>query len=123
MSWVRFPHPAPSGPNPLSGFGLFRFSWSVGAAGPASFRSGGLVAAFGVEGQLADDLAGGGVDDADVEVVDEEGDRGAGVGAADADVEQAPVVAEGDLAGLVDAVVTDPVVAGGVGVGAGFGAR
>jgi hypothetical protein len=34
-----------------------------------------LVVAGGVDGQLAEDLAGGGVDDADVEVVDEPADR------------------------------------------------
>lgn len=45
-----------------------------------------------------------GVDDADVEVVDEHHDWLAGVGAADADV------AEGDAAGCVDAVASDSVV-------------
>jgi hypothetical protein len=34
----------------------------------------GLVAAGGVEGGVAEELAGGGVDDADVEVVDEQQD-------------------------------------------------
>lgn len=46
----------------------------------------GLVAAGGVEGEVAKQFAGGGVDDADVEVVDEQEDGLAGVGAADADV-------------------------------------
>ena len=64
-----------------------------------------------------------GVDDADVEVLDEQDDAGSGVGSADADVVESAVVAEGDGAGFVDAVVADPVV--GVGVsgvaGQGFG--
>ena len=50
------------------------------------------------------------------EVVDEQDDVGSGVGSADADVVQSAVVAQGDGAGFVDAVVTDPVV--GVGVAA-----
>jgi hypothetical protein len=75
-----------------------------------------LVVAGGVEGEVAEEFAGGGVDDADVEVVDEEDDGGLGVGSADADVVEAAVVAEGDGAGLVDAVVADAVV------GSGFGA-
>jgi hypothetical protein len=36
--------------------------------------AGGLVVAGGVEGQLAEEFAGGGVDDADVEVFDDEQD-------------------------------------------------
>ena len=82
--------------------------------GSAWFGAGGLVAAFGVEGEGADDFAGGGVDDADVEVVDEQDDGGAGVGSADADVVEVAVVAEGDFAGFVDAVVADAEL--GVGV-------
>ena len=77
----------------------------------------GLVAAGGVEGEVAEEFAGGGVDDADVEVVDEEDDGGAGVGAADADVVHASGAAEGDGAGLVDAVVADAVVGAGAGAG------
>ena len=46
-----------------------------------------MVSAGGVEGELAEDFAGGGVDDGDVEVVDQGGDGLAAVGAADADVE------------------------------------
>ena len=37
----------------------------------AGWAAGGLVVAAGVDGQLAEQFAGGGVDDADVEVVDE----------------------------------------------------
>jgi hypothetical protein len=44
-----------------------------------------LVALGGVEGEFAEKLAGGGVDDADVEVLHEDEDAGSGVGPADAD--------------------------------------
>ena len=71
---------------------------------------------------MAEEFAGGGVDDADVEVVDEHEHGCAGVGAADADVVHAAGAAEGDGAGLVDAVVADAVVGAGAGaVGAGLG--
>jgi hypothetical protein len=50
------------------------------------------------------------VDDVDVEVGDEEDDGGSGVGASDADVVESAVVAQGDRAAVVDAVVADPVV-------------
>ena len=43
---------------------------------------------------------------------DEQDDGGAGVGAADADVVDAAVVAEGDRSGVVDAVVADAVGGG-----------
>lgn len=55
-----------------------------------------------VQGEFAQQLAGVPGDDADVQVVDQERDAGAGVGAADADVVQAAVVAQGDGAGPVD---------------------
>jgi hypothetical protein len=66
-----------------------------------------LVVAGGVEGELAQEFAGGGVDDADVEVLDEEQDVGSGVGSPDADVVQAAGVAEGDHAGGIDPVAAD----------------
>jgi hypothetical protein len=82
----------------------------------------GLVVAGGVEGEVAEDLAGGGVDDADVEVGDEEEDGGSGVGSSEADVVESAVVAEGDAAGGVDAVAADaPVVVVLAVAGAGFG--
>jgi hypothetical protein len=89
-----------------------------------------LVALGWVEDEFAEQFAGGGVDDADVTVLDQDEDAGSGVGSADADgVEPAPV-AQGDLAGLVDAVVADPVVAvvaavagGGLGAGGVGGGR
>jgi hypothetical protein len=65
----------------------------------SGWSAGGLV----VEGELAEEFAGGDVDDADVQVLDEQEDVGSGLGSADADVVQAAVVAEGDDAGAVDA--------------------
>jgi hypothetical protein len=66
-----------------------------------------LEVAAGVEGELAQDLAGVTVDHPDVEVVDQQGDAGAGVRAADADVVHSAVVSQGDGAGLVDLVLAD----------------
>src|SRR3954469_1487730 len=85
--------------------------------------AGGLVVAGGVDGQLAEELAGGGVDDADVQVLDEQQDVGSGEGSADADVVQAAVDAQGDASGLVDLVVADSVVGvtGAAGAGGGLG--
>ena len=57
-----------------------------------------MVAAGWVEGEVSEDFAGGGVDDADVEVVDEQDDAGSGVGSSDADVVEAAVASEGDAA-------------------------
>jgi hypothetical protein len=91
----------------LLGVGVFGFpGWGAG------WSAGGLVVAGGVEGEVAEEFAGGGVDDADVEVGDEEGDGGSGVGHADADVVDPAVVAEGDFAGGVD-VVNRPGSGGG----------
>ena len=81
-----------------------------------------MVAAFGVEGEGSQDFAGGGVDDADVEVVDEHDDGLAGPASSDGDLVEGAVVAEGDFAGVVDAVVADAVVGVvGVVVRGGFG--
>ena len=46
----------------------------------------GLVVAGGVDGEFAEDFAGDGVDDGDVEVVGEDEDAGSCVGSSDADV-------------------------------------
>ncbi len=87
----------------------------------SGWSSGAVVGACGVDGEGADDLAGGGVDDAYVEVGDEQDDGGSCELAADADVVQDAVVAEGDFAGDVDAVVSDAVVGGGGAGGGGLG--
>ena len=60
--------------------------------------------------QFADELAGVGVDDADVQILDQEQDAGSSVGPADADVVELSVVVEGDEPGGVDAVGADAVV-------------
>ena len=90
---------------------------------PVLFCVGWLVVPGGVEGEVAEDLAGGGVDDGDGEVLDEHGDVGSGVGSSDSDVVEASGVAEGDDPGCVDCVVSDPVVGVGCRVGCwgGFG--
>src|SRR5580700_797780 len=83
---------------------------------------GGLVVAGGVDGQVAEKFAGGGVDDADVQVADEQEDAGSGVGPADADVAEVAAGAQGDGAVGVDDVGADPVVGvGGAVAGGGFG--
>jgi hypothetical protein len=46
---------------------------------PARWPAGGLVVLVRVEGKFAEELAGGGTDDADVQVLDEEKDAGSGV--------------------------------------------
>jgi hypothetical protein len=80
------------------------------SGGWPGWPAGGLVVAGGVEGELAEEFAGGGVDDADVEVLDEQGDVGSGVGPAGADVVEAAGVAQGEGAGLADDAGADPVV-------------
>jgi hypothetical protein len=84
--------------------------------------AGGLVVAVWVEDKVAEELAGGGVDDADVQVLGQQQDAGSGVGSADADVVEAAAGAQGDVAGFADLVGADPVVgvAGAV-AGGGFG--
>ena len=84
----------------------------------------GLVVLGRIEGQLAQDLAGGGVEHGDLQVFDEQSDVGSGVGSAESDVVQSAVVAQGDVAGFADAVGADPVVgvAAAVGAGGGLGA-
>jgi hypothetical protein len=78
-----------------------------------------LVVAAGIDDQVAQDLAGGGVDDGDVQVLDEQDDVGSGVGSADADVPELAGDAQGDAAGLVDLVVADAVMGVGSAVSAG----
>jgi hypothetical protein len=93
--------------------GRTQFSWvrpSLVSPGGAGWSSGSLVALGWVEGELAEEFAGGGVDDADVAVLDEDDDAGSGVGSADADGVELPAVAHRDLGGLVDSVLADAVV-------------
>lgn len=52
------------------------------------------------------------VDDSDVQVIDEQADRGAGEAGAEAGVVQPAVVAQSDRAPSVDLVGPDPVVGG-----------
>ena len=73
-----------------------------------------LGSAWTCRGEHAPQFAGDGVDDADAEVLDEHEHAGSCVGSADADGVEGALVAQGDLAADVDAVVADPVV----GVGA-----
>src|SRR5580700_4001542 len=95
-------------PEPTSGSGVFL---SAGRSGWRSgWLAGGLVVAGGVEGELAEEFAGGGADDADVQVLDEQEDVGSGVGPADADVVELAGVAEGDGTGFADDVGADAVV-------------
>ena len=54
-----------------------------------------LVVGVWVDGELAEEFAGDGVNDADVEVLDEQDDVGSGVGSSDADVVQLAVDAQG----------------------------
>ncbi|MPM03227.1 hypothetical protein SDC9_49492 [bioreactor metagenome] len=83
----------------------------------------GLVEACGVEGQVTQDFSGGGVDDGDVEVVDEGQDVGSCVGLPDPDAVEGAVVTQGDRACFGDSVVADPVVGVAAAVGAGGGFR
>lgn len=81
-----------------------------------------MVVPGGVECEVAQDFSGGGVDDGDVVVLDEDEDAGSVVMAADADVVQASVDAQGDGSGLIDAVGAHAVVGVDAGCWVGFGA-
>ena len=84
--------------------------------------AGGLVIAAGIEGEFAEQFAGGGGDDADVEVLDEQQDVGSGVRPAGAEVVELAAVAQGDGAAGTDLVGADPVVGvGGPVAGDGLG--
>ena len=71
---------------PRHGSHLSRGIVAFGGGLWAGFGAAGLVVAGGVEGELAEEFASGGVDDADVKVGDEQDDGGAVVAFADADV-------------------------------------
>ncbi|MCO8271541.1 hypothetical protein M1L60_13155 [Actinoplanes sp. TRM 88003] len=81
------------------------------------------MVALRVDGEFSEEFAGGGVQGADVEVLDEQGDVGSGVGLADADVAQPAGDAQGDGAGFADPVLADPVVGCGAAGAAGGGFR
>jgi hypothetical protein len=68
-----------------------------------------LVVLGRVDGELSDELAGRGVDDADLEVVHEDDHRSAVVLDAETDVVHAAVDAQGDSPAFVDHVVADAV--------------
>ncbi len=90
---------------------------------PGSFL--GLVVLGRVDGELGEEFTVV-VDDAHVAVGDEEHDAGAGVAAADAEVAELGLVAQGDVAAGVDAVAADAVLGGdgdGASAGRGLGAR
>lgn len=59
---------------------------SLLCGGGAGWSAGAVVVAGGVDEEVSEDLAGGGVHDAHVQVLDEEEDVGSGVGSADPDV-------------------------------------
>jgi hypothetical protein len=82
-------------------------------AGGSFGCAGGLVVAGGVENEVAEQFAGGGVEDADLQVLDEQQDVGSGAGPADADVVQAAAGARADVAGFADAVAADALVGAG----------
>ena len=95
-------------PNPQLGFGVsFCAGWAGCLFRGSGWAAGGLVAAGGVEFEFAEQFAGGGVDDADVQVLDEQQDVGSGIGPADADVVELAGVAQGDGAVGVEAVGAD----------------
>ena len=87
--------------------------WAFGCAG-------GLVVPGGVECEVAEDFSGGGVDDSDVVVLDEDHDAGSVVDAAYPYVVQAAVFAQGDRSCFADAVGGDAVVGIDAGLWAGW---
>lgn len=72
------------------------------------------VVFVGVDVVAAEDVVAGFADDGDGVGGHQDQDWGVGVGAADAEVVQAAAVAQGELAELVDGVVADAEVSGGV---------
>ena len=96
-------------PEPTSGFGVLGRR-GRGGSGRGSWRAaGGLVVAGGIEGEVAEEFVGGGVDDPDVQVLDQEQDVGSGAGSADADVVELAAVAQGDRAVGIEPVGADAV--------------
>lgn len=85
--------------------------------------AGGLIVAVRVDDEFAEALSRGGVDDADLEAVDEQQDVGSCVGSPDADVVESAVVSQGHHARFVDPIGAHQVVdlVGDEGAGGGFG--
>lgn len=80
-----------------------------------------MVVPGGVKDEVAQYFSGGGVDHCDVVVLGEDQDAGSVVDAADADVVEASVNAQGDGSGFADAVGADAVVGVDAGCWVGFG--
>ena len=72
--------------------------------------SGRLVVPGRVQDQFPEQLAGGGIDNPDVQILDEEHHVGSRVGFTDPDVMEPAVVADGDRTGVVDPVPANPAV-------------
>ena len=72
------------------------------------------IVAVGVDGVATEDVVAGFADDGDGVVGDEDQHGGVGVGDADAEVVQAAAVAQGQFAELVDSVMADAEVGGGL---------
>ncbi len=70
-----------------------------------------MVVPAGVQGEVADQVADVAVNDANLEVVDEQGDGGAGESGAEADVVQPAVVAESDRSAGVESTATSATAA------------
>jgi hypothetical protein len=83
-----------------------------GLLGWSGWQSAGLVIPAGVQDQLPDELSGVALDDANVQVVDQQSDRGAGESGAQANVVHPAVVSQGDAAAGIEPVLPDPVVGG-----------
>src|SRR5688572_23238211 len=109
---VSRPGPRPALTPAAGGTFGCRAGCGCGLFGWAGWQPAGLVVPAGVQDQFADQLTGVAVDDADVQVVDEQADRGAGEPGAEADVVQPAVVAHSDRAPAVDLVGPNPVVGG-----------
>jgi hypothetical protein len=73
--------------------------------GWSGWSASGLAVAGGVDGEVSAEFSGGGVDDADFEVLDEHDDVGSLEGSPQADVAQLSRDAQGDGAGLWSGVV------------------
>ena len=94
--------------------------WFGGSWWSAWWAPGAVVALGGVECECADDFAGVCVDDADVEICDEQDDAGSVEWSSESDVVHVAVDAQADASGA-DAVVADAVLGGVASGRGGFG--